>query len=240
MKILDAIEIIINYKNKKAISKDYNHFIYWCNDTNTLCWNDGRYVTLTTSVLNSDWLIQDISEQEKEDFEIVKYINNYLGSTYESIDDINVIDILEDYKSNLSEEFIERLLPVVDDIYNIWFDIFEYCKLSENFIRKYVEQYDKDIWSVISRYQTLSEDFINEFKDKVNWYDISGEQKFSEEFALKFHNKLYWAPIIRRKLFSIDFYIQNIDFLTTEDLSDLVSDYPDFATMVRNSLKNLK
>ena len=133
MKILDAIEIIINYKNKKAISKDYNNFIYWCADTNTLCWNDGRYVTLTTSVLNSDWLIQDISEQEKEDFEIVKYINNYLGSNYESIDDINVIDILENYKSNLSEEFIERLLPIVDDDY-IWFDIFEYQKLSENFI----------------------------------------------------------------------------------------------------------
>lgn len=239
MKILDAIEIIINYKNKKAISKDYNHFIYWCGDTNTLCWNDGRYVTLTTSVLNSDWLIQDILEQEKEDIQILQYINDYLGSTYESIDDINVIDILEDYKFNLSEEFIERLLPIVDDDY-IWFDIFKYQKLSENFIRKYVEQYDNDIWSVISSYQTLSEDFINEFKDKVIWYDISGKQKFSEEFALKFHNKLYWAPIIRRKLFSIDFYIQNIDFLTTEDLSDLVSDYPDFATMVRNSLKNLK
>lgn len=239
MKILDAIEIIINYKSKKAISKDYNHFIYWCADTNTLCWNDGRYVTLTTSVLNSDWLIQDILEQEKEDIQILQYINDYLGSTYESIDDINVIDILEDYKFKLSEEFIERLLPIVDDDY-IWVDIFEYQKLSENFIRKYAELYDNDIWSVISRCQTLSEDFIIEFKDKVNWYDISGDQKFSEEFALKFHNKLYWAPIIRRKLFSIDFYIQNIDFLTTEDLSDLVSDYPDFATMVRNSLKNLK
>lgn len=237
MKVLDAIEIIINDKSKKAVSKDYNHFIYWCNDTNTLCWNDGRYVTLTTSVLNSDWLIQDISEQEKEEFQIVKYINNYLDSAYESIDDIDVIDILESYKSNLSEEFIERLLPIVDDD-DIWFDIFEYYKLSENFIRKYVKQYDNDIWSVISKYQTLSEDFIIEFKDKVDWCEISEYQKFSEEFALKFHNELDWSLIIRRKLFSLDFYIQNMNFLTNEELSDLLSDYPEFATMVRNSIKN--
>ncbi len=238
MKILDAIEIIINDKNKKAVSKDYDYFIYWCSDTNTLCWNDGRYVTLTTRVLNLDWLIQDFLEQEKEDIQILQYINNYLDSAYESIDDIDVIDILESYKSNLSEEFIERLLPIVDDD-NIWFDIFEYCKLSENFIRKYVKQYDNDIWSVISKYQTLSEDFIIEFKDKVDWYDISGKQKFSEEFALKFYNELEWSLIIRRKLFSLDFYIQNMNFLTNEELSDLLSNYPEFATlMVRNLIKN--
>lgn len=237
MKILDAIEIIINDKSKKAVSKDYDYFIYWCSDTNALCWNDGRYVTLTTRVLNLDWLIQDFLEQEKEDIQILQYINNYLGSTYESIDDINVTDILEAWHFNLSEEFIERLLSLVDNDY-IWFDIFEYHKLSENFIRKYVEQYDNDIWSVISKYQTLSEDFIIEFKDKVDWYDISGKQKFSEEFALKFHNELDWSLIIRRKLFLLDFYIQNMNFLTNEELSDLLSDYPEFATMVKNSIKN--
>ena len=42
--------------------------------------------------------------------------------------------------------------------------------LSEDFIREFKDKVD---WMLISKSQTLSEDFIIEFKDKVDWWYIS-------------------------------------------------------------------
>jgi len=41
-------------------------------------------------------------------------------------------------------------------------------------------------------YQTLSEDFIREFKDRVSWYWISEHQILSEDFIKKFKDKVEW------------------------------------------------
>jgi len=43
----------------------------------------------------------------------------------------------------------------------------------------------------ISKVQNLSEDFIREFQDKVNWVYISECQKLSENFIKEFSDKLY-------------------------------------------------
>ena len=65
-------------------------------------------------------------------------------------------------------------------------------KLSEDFIREFQ---DKVNWLAISWYQKLSEDFIREFQDKVNWYYISSNQKFSENFIKEFQDKVDWDDI---------------------------------------------
>ena len=56
-------------------------------------------------------------------------------------------------------------------------------KLTEDFIREFK---DKVNWCYISYYQKLSEDFIREFKNKVNWIWISKYQKLSENFIREF------------------------------------------------------
>ena len=43
-------------------------------------------------------------------------------------------------------------------------------QLSEEYIREFQ---DKVNWHMISCYQTLSEELIREFQDKVDWYYIS-------------------------------------------------------------------
>jgi hypothetical protein len=68
-----------------------------------------------------------------------------------------------------------------------WWDISEYQKLSEGFIREFK---DKVIWINISAYQKLSEGFIREFKDKVIWINISASQKLSENFIQEFKLKI--------------------------------------------------
>ena len=60
--------------------------------------------------------------------------------------------------------------------------------LSEDFIREFQDKVD---WLYISKFQTLSEDFIREFKDKVWWRNIFVEQKLSEDFILEFKDEAY-------------------------------------------------
>ena len=43
---------------------------------------------------------------------------------------------------------------------------------------------------MISLYQPIPEDFIREFKDKVNWELLSNRKDFSKEFMEEFKNYL--------------------------------------------------
>ena len=61
-------------------------------------------------------------------------------------------------------------------------------KLSEDFIREFQ---DKINWKTISATQKLSEEFIIEFKDKVDWEYISKYQKLSKEFKKEL-NKIFY------------------------------------------------
>ena len=40
-------------------------------------------------------------------------------------------------------------------------------------------------------HKKLSEEFIKEFQDKVDWHKISEYQKLSEEFIKEFKDKIY-------------------------------------------------
>lgn len=68
-----------------------------------------------------------------------------------------------------------------------WYGTSRYEQLSEEFIRNYQ---DKVNWTCISQYQILSEDFIREFADKVNWEEIFEHQKLSESFRQEFRDKM--------------------------------------------------
>ena len=73
-----------------------------------------------------------------------------------------------------------------------WYNISEYQKLSEGFIREFEGKVD---WYCISKYQKLSEGFIREFADKVSWYYISIHQKLTEGFIREFADKVDWYCI---------------------------------------------
>ena len=65
-----------------------------------------------------------------------------------------------------------------------WYWISCHQTLSENFIREFQDRVN---WDDISYYQTLSEPFIREFQDRVNWYEISAYQMLSKEFRKEFN-----------------------------------------------------
>ena len=62
-------------------------------------------------------------------------------------------------------------------------------RLTEDFIREFQNQVD---WVYISSYQRLSEDFIREFEHKVDWVRISIHQILSDEFILEFRDSMDW------------------------------------------------
>ena len=64
---------------------------------------------------------------------------------------------------------------------------YEKNNLAEDFIREFK---DKINWDYISKYQKLSEDFIREFKNKVNWMYISRDKTLSERFKKEFKKEL--------------------------------------------------
>jgi len=64
--------------------------------------------------------------------------------------------------------------------------------ITEEFIR---ENKDEINWEEICICQKLSEDFIREFHNKVNWEEISCCQKLNENFIREFQDKVYWNYI---------------------------------------------
>jgi hypothetical protein len=55
---------------------------------------------------------------------------------------------------------------------------------SEEELERHINNFDINCWFCISKYQRLSESFIEKYKDLVNWFCISKHQKLSESFIL--------------------------------------------------------
>jgi hypothetical protein len=106
---------------------------------------------------------------------------------------------------NISVEMAEFLYEIgaAEDNLN---EICHMRGLSEDFIREFQ---DKVNWRAVSEYQTLSVDFIREFQNKIeetrSWDRISGYQKLSEDFIREFKDKLSWGKISYFQKLSEDF-----------------------------------
>ena len=69
------------------------------------------------------------------------------------------------------------------------------CKELEKIITNIKFRNGTTFWRAISECQQLSEQFIEKYKDKVNWYDISRYQKLPEPFIEKHKDKVDWCEI---------------------------------------------
>jgi hypothetical protein len=98
------------------------------------------------------------------------------------------------YKENkytIEELENEILIDILSDkaMYDTWFYICKYQKLTCEFMEKY---YNHLNWGCICYYQKLSEEFIEKHTDKIDWGYISVHQKLSYEFINKHIDKLDW------------------------------------------------
>ena len=89
-----------------------------------------------------------------------------------------------------------------------WSGISRYQKLSEAFIEKYSDRVN---WDYISAYQKLSENFIEEHVDEVDWHYISKCQKLSEEFIEKYSDRVIWDYMSSYQKLSEEFIEEHSD-----------------------------
>ena len=97
-----------------------------------------------------------------------------------------------------------------------WSSVSQIRNLSEDFIREYKDKVD---WLDISTYPRLSEDFIREFQDKVYWWIISQYQTLSEDFIREFQDKVSWGTISYTQELSEDFIREFKDKVDWEKIS---------------------
>jgi hypothetical protein len=74
--------------------------------------------------------------------------------------------------------------------------------LSDYFIRDFQDKVD---WHYISGSFPLTENFIEEFQDKINWESVSKYQNLTEDFIKKHQDKVDWKWISRYQVLSEDF-----------------------------------
>lgn len=91
--------------------------------------------------------------------------------------------------------------------------------LTENFMRNYAKWLD---WNMISLYQKLSEPFIEEMADYINWSAICNWYRhpfFSEEFMDKWKNRLDWTSLSKHcTSLTKDFIYSHMDYIQINEL----------------------
>ena len=96
---------------------------------------------------------------------------------------------------------------------------------------------------MISKYQKLSEDFIREFQNKVNWYLISRCQKLSEEFIREFQEKVDWIEISLNqniqisKRFIFELYLEDENKFNT--IKSYIPEVTEFCLELENQIPRL-
>ncbi len=118
------------------------------------------------------------------------------------------------FDETLSDEFLDKFKEKLT--INDWGLISDKIKLSEDFIREFQDKLD---WICVSYYQELSEEFIREFKNKVYWNNISYNQKLSEEFIKEFKDDVNWNIIYLNQELSFEF-MEKFKQLLKYDLSN--------------------
>ena len=87
----------------------------------------------------------------------------------------------------VGESFIREYLHYIENWDNFWYAF----RASEEFMRECPVKN----WRLISKYQKLSEKFIEEFEDRVDWDEISEHQELSKQFCYKHKKDVNWASI---------------------------------------------
>lgn len=85
-------------------------------------------------------------------------------------------------------------------------DICEFQALSEEWLRKHIEDINTSIyggkicWDKISQYQVLSEKFMKDFNHKLDWRALPKYQNMSNKFIKEYADKFWWGDFPYDKL----------------------------------------
>ena len=97
-----------------------------------------------------------------------------------------------------------------------------YLSLSKNpsLTEELIEEFkDKLVWKEVCKNATLSEEFIEKNLDRVDWDAVSKYQSLSEEFIIKHSDKVDWNGISSNQNLSEEFIIKHSDKVNWNGIS---------------------
>lgn len=116
----------------------------------------------------------------------------------------NLKSFIETYE--LDEDVIRSLFNIMPKCW--WNYIIKAQKLSEEFMREFKDKMDMNC---ATTQQIMSEDFIDEMKDKIPFKVIARYQTLSEDFIKKYWSELDWKYVSAHQHLSDEFIIENWD-----------------------------
>ncbi len=170
------------------------------------------------------------TKQLSEDFieEFSEDINWYDVSKYQKLSDKFILKFSDKVVwyyivkfQKLSESLIEHL---IDCGHISLGDVIRYQNVSEDFLRKNFDKIDFNIGT----YRAISENFMREFADELNWDSISSYQKLSESFIEEFASRVDWRVIVKYQKLSESFIEKNL-YPYCLDCLDLILKYQKFS-----------
>ena len=123
----------------------------------------------------------------------------------------------------LCETLSETTLPIIYVLFdnvnsikrcrlfkNLDWNIISNTPLSEEFISDFQDRVN---WVSVSKRSKLSESFIREFRDQVNWDYISDSQVLSESFIRHFSDRVNWVFVSSKQKLSEPFISEFRDYV---------------------------
>lgn len=91
----------------------------------------------------------------------------------------------------ITTDFIKSVEDLFDE--ECWETLYTFHTIDEATIDKYMPKYTKKIWTIITKEQHLSKDFIKEHRHKVDWDIIKAYYNFDNKLEdgdfIRFHER---------------------------------------------------
>ena len=169
---------------------------------------------------------------------LTKEIYDHIMIMYEIDDELinwNKLLSTYDFPEDMFIKVIDKLKPE-----NLYY-IFMFQDLSEKSILLLIDHfpnYEEDIWLRTSFSQTLSEEFMDKYQDKLAWEPISSDQLLSKTFILKHVEKINWYNLSRCNRYLTEEVIRAFsDKLSIADIIDTVGNKELLSDEFKQTLK---
>lgn len=180
----------------------------------------GTYHLITNYDISEEFILENIEYFEKEILLLSPisfseaFVNKALSIEFFTTDDISNLNV-QTYK-NLSGDFLKKYKPNIN-----WSKVILYISTQCDDFEKYIDVIsENNLWSLISS-NDLPIDFINRWKDKLDWKQLSMVKSFTDEEINLFKDYIWTSSKYSEKSIVID----QIDEFDTDRFHDLILDY---------------
>lgn len=157
-------------------------------DWHSISWYQPSPETFIRKNINRVRMDGIFMSQKLSDQFIIDFINHKVGSYDDELIDTDIMPLILS-EQQLSESFLEKYILDRNSRFRTkenMFTISKYQKLSNEFIDKHAHDLN---WDSLSSHQDLSLECIEKYRERVNWNHIFNHQKLPKEFVSKHHNQ---------------------------------------------------